>query len=363
PGGRMDTVRVKLDSRSYEIHVADDLLPRAGDLLRPLGLASRLALVTHPGLVEPYGRLVEESLRGAGHQVARCLVPPGEESKSLEQAGRLAREMVGAGLDRGSAVLGLGGGVVGDLAGFVAAILFRGVSFVNLPTTLLSQVDSSVGGKTGVNLPEGKNLLGAFHQPRLVLADVGTLRTLPEREFQSGLAEVVKHAMVADAELFHLLEARADEIRRREPAVLQRVVAQNCAIKAAVVEADEREGGRRAILNFGHTVGHALEAALAYGTVTHGEAVARGMVVAAELSVRRGLCPRQHADRLAALLRRFGLLTAPLPAFEALEKYVVSDKKRRAGVLQFVLTHGVGSASLAPLSGLDELQAALRAAA
>jgi 3-dehydroquinate synthase len=359
----METVRVELASRSYEIHVAGDLLPRTADLLGPLGLGPRLAMVTHPGLVEPYGKLVEQSLLRAGHQVTCCLVPPGEESKSLEQAGRLAREMVSAGLDRGSAVLALGGGVVGDLAGFVAAILFRGVAFVNLPTTLLSQVDSSVGGKTGVNLPEGKNLLGAFHQPRLVLADVGTLRTLPGREFQSGLAEVVKHAMIADAGLFVLLETQAERILRREPGVLQRVVAKNCAIKAAVVEADEREGGRRAILNFGHTVGHAIEAALAYGTVTHGEAVARGMVVAAEVSVRRGLCPRQDADRLVGLLRRFGLLTAPLPALEALEKYIVSDKKRRAGVLQFVLTHGVGGVSLAPLSGLDELQAALRAAA
>jgi 3-dehydroquinate synthase len=332
-------------------------------LVRPLALGPRLALVTHPALAELYAPPVQAALARAGHEVIVLEVPAGEPSKSLDQVALLAREMVHAGLDRASAVLALGGGVVGDLAGFVAAILFRGVSFVNLPTTLLSQVDSSVGGKTGVNLSEGKNLLGAFHQPRLVVADVGTLRTLPEREFQSGLAEVVKHAMIADAGLFDLLEARAGDMLRRDPHVLQGVVARNCAIKAAVVEADEREGGRRAILNFGHTVGHALEAALAYGTVTHGEAVARGMVVATELSVRRGLCPRQDADRLVALLQRFGLLTTAVPAFEALEKYILSDKKRRAGVLQFVLTRGVGSASLAPLSGLDELQAALRVAA
>jgi 3-dehydroquinate synthase len=271
--------------------------------------------------------------------------------------------MVRAGLDRGSAILALGGGVVGDLAGFVAAVLFRGVPFVNLPTTLLAQVDSSVGGKTGVNLPEGKNLIGVFHQPRLVVADVRTLGTLPDRDFRSGLAEVVKHAMIADGELFRFLETQADAIERREPGVLQAMVARNCAIKAGVVEADEREGGGRALLNFGHTVGHALEAALTYGTITHGEAVARGMLVATEVSVRRGLCPREDADRLAGLLARFGLLSAALPAFESLEKYIVTDKKRRDGVLQFVLTRGVGSASLAPLSGLEELQAALRAAA
>jgi 3-dehydroquinate synthase len=358
----MKTVRVELGPRGYDICVGARVLPRLGALLGPLRLAPRVALVTHPALDERYGATVEASLRGAGYEAARLLVPPGEPSKSLDQAGRLAREMVQAGLDRGSAVLALGGGVVGDLAGFVAATLFRGVAFVNLPTTLLAQVDSSVGGKTAVNLPEGKNLVGAFHQPRLVLADVATLATLPEREFRSGLAEVVKHAMIADPALFALLEERAEAIVAREPQTLQAVVADNCRIKAAIVAADEREAGQRAVLNFGHTVGHAIEAALAYGTVTHGEAVARGMAVAAELSVRRGLCPPEDARRLARLLARFGLLTAPLPDPDALQKFLLTDKKRRNGALQFVLTRGVGGATLAPLFGPEELQAALRAA-
>jgi 3-dehydroquinate synthase len=248
------------------------------------------------------------------------------------------------------------------LTGFVAATLYRGVPFLNLPTTLLAQVDSSVGGKTGVNLPEGKNLVGAFHQPSLVVADVLTLRTLSEREFRSGLAEVVKHGMIADATLFESLERLADRILARDPATLQDIVARSCAIKAKVVERDERESGLRAMLNFGHTVGHAIEAALGYGKVTHGEAVAHGMLVAAALSVRRGLCPEKDAARLQDLLDRFGLLGVALPPPESLETYMVSDKKARDGILQFVLTRGVGSVTFAPVLEWEELRRSLRAA-
>src|SRR3990172_5024478 len=309
----MDTIRVNLGNRSYDIHVGANLLPQVGDLIRPLTLSRHVGLVTHPDLATRYGPIVAESLRRGGHEVSLLTVPPGEESKSLEQAGRLCRELVGARLDRGSALCGLGGGVIGDLAGFVAATLYRGVPFINLPTTLLAQVDSSLGGKTGVNLPEGKNLVGAFHQPRLVVADVLTLRTLPEREFRSGLAEVVKHGMIADPELFGTLEERADRILARDPDFLRVIVTRSCAIKAKVVEADEQETGLRAMLNFGHTVGHALEAALGYGSITHGEAVAYGMLVAATLSVRRGLCPEGDVGGLRALLERFGLLGAPVP--------------------------------------------------
>ena len=355
----MDAVRVNLGSRSYDIHVGADLLRQVGDLSRSLKLGRHLGLVTHPELATVYGSVVVESLRRAGHEVSLLTVPPGEESKSLEEAGRLCREMVRARLDRGSALVGLGGGVIGDLAGFVAAILYRGISLINLPTTLLAQVDSGVGGKTGVNLPEGKNLVGAFHQPRLVVADVLTLRTLPEREFRSGLAEVVKHGMIADPELFGTLEERADRILARDPDTLRVIVTRSCAIKAKVVEADEQEAGLRAMLNFGHTVGHALEAALGYGSITHGEAVAYGMLVAAMLSVRRGLCPAGDAGRLRALLERFGLLGAAVPSPESLETYMVSDKKARDGVLQFVLTRGVGSVTFAPVFERGELRKAL----
>jgi 3-dehydroquinate synthase len=358
----MNTLHVNLKGRAYDIVVGPDLLRQTGDLIRPLGLGRRLGVVTHPVLAETHGyaQAVISSLREAGHDVSLVTVASGEESKSLDQVSRVSRELVRAGLDRGSAIFALGGGVVGDLAGFVAATLFRGIVFINLPTTLLSQVDSSVGGKTGVNLPEGKNLLGTFYQPRLVVADVLTLRTLPAREFRSGLAEVVKHAMIADPELFRLLEDCADRILEREPSTLQTIIARNCAIKAKVVEADEREAGMRAVLNFGHTVGHAVEAALGYGVVTHGEAVAYGMLVATNVSVRRGLCPPKDAERLETLLRRFALVPSNLPSLELLETYILRDKKMRDGVLQFVLTPGVGSVTLAPVSDRNDLREVLQ---
>lgn len=358
----MGTIRVNFGQRSYEVHVGSDLLRQVGDLVTPLNLGRHLGLVTHPALATDYGPGVVESLARAGHEVTLLTVPPGEESKSLDQAARLCRELVRARLDRGSALLGLGGGVIGDLAGFVAATLYRGIPFVNLPTTLLAQVDSSVGGKTGVNLPEGKNLVGAFHQPSMVVADVLTLKTLPEREFRSGLAEVVKHGMIADAGLFENLEREAHRILDRDPGILQEIVGRSCAIKARVVEADEREAGLRAMLNFGHTMGHAIEAALGYGAITHGEAVAHGMLVAAALSVKRGLCPEGDAIRLRGLLARFGLLGASLPSPESLETYMVSDKKARDGVLQFVLTRGVGSVTFAPVFDRQELREGLRGA-
>lgn len=356
----MDTIHVNLGNRGYDIHIGSDLLGQVGDLVQPLGLGRQLGLVTHPGLAESYGSVAAESLRRAGHEVSLLTVPPGEESKSLEEAVRLSRALVRARLDRGSVLVGLGGGVIGDLAGFVAATLYRGIPFINLPTTLLAQVDSSVGGKTGVNLPEGKNLVGAFHQPHLVVADVLTLRTLPEREFRSGLAEVVKHGMIADPVLFQRLEEQAEGILARDPGALQEIVRRSCAIKARVVEADEREAGPRAMLNFGHTVGHAVEAALGYGVITHGEAVAHGMLVAVALSVRRGLCPEPDAVRLRDLLTRFGLPGVPLPSPESLETYMLSDKKARNGVLQFVLTRGVGSVTFAPVFNQDELRLALQ---
>lgn len=358
----MQTLHVHLKGCAYDILVGSDLLARIGQWVRPLGLGRRLGLVTHPVLAETHGYapVVAAALREAGHEVCVATVPTGEESKSLDRAAQLARELVRAGLDRGSAILALGGGVIGDLAGFVAATLFRGIAFLNLPTTLLAQVDSSVGGKTGVNLPEGKNLVGTFYQPRLVVADVLALRTLPAREFRSGLAEVVKHAMIADAALFRLLEEDADRILARDPSTLEAIVGRNCAIKATVVEADEREVGMRAVLNFGHTVGHAVEAASGYGAVTHGEGVAYGMLVATTLSVRRGLCPPADADRLERLLCRFGLLPAAPVSPEVIEKYVLRDKKMRNGVLQFVLTPGVGSVTVAPLSDWQELRQALQ---
>jgi len=336
----MMVVRVNLANQPYDICVGQGILPQLGGLVESLQLGRRVGIVTHPALCEAHGYAasIVGSLSRVGHEVIVVTVPPGEESKSLAQAERLWRELARGGLDRASTILALGGGVVGDLAGFVAATLFRGIRFVTAPTTLLAQVDSSVGGKTGLNLPEGKNLVGAFHQPSLVVADVLTLKTLADREFRSGLAEVVKHAMIADAALFGVLEREAERVLGRDADVLEAIIAKNCAIKARVVEQDEREAGLRAVLNFGHTVGHAVEAALGYGVVTHGEAV---------------------AQRLEALLRRFGLITTNYPSPELLEKYILRDKKMRDGVLQFVLTLGVGSVSLAPVSDWTDLWEAL----
>ena len=356
----MDTVRVTLADRTYDIQVGPGLLGRLGEFLQPLRLGRRVGVLTHPELItHGYIKTATDALTQAGFEACVLTVPSGEATKSPAHAAELWGGFARAGLDRGSAIVAIGGGVIGDLAGFVAATLFRGIAFIPVPTTLLAQVDSSVGGKTGVNLPEGKNLVGAFWQPRLVVADVLALRTLSDREFHSGLAEVVKHAMIADAGLFGQLEREVDRVLAREPAVLQPIVARNCAIKAKVVQADEREAHVRAVLNFGHTVGHALEAGLGYGQVTHGEAVAFGMVVATALSVRRGLCPHADLLRLRRLLARLGCLPDRTLSPEVLENYVVRDKKMRDDVLQFVLTPGVGGVTLAPIFDRAELRNAL----
>ena len=337
-------------SADYPAYIGNGLLTERR--FWPETVTGRRFLVTDGAVGRRYAELLEP-------HSARIAIMPGEQSKTIAHAEIVWTELVRAGMTRADVVVALGGGVVGDLAGFVAATLFRGIRFVTAPTTLLAQVDSSVGGKTGLNLPEGKNLVGAFHQPSLVVADVLTLKTLADREFRSGLAEVVKHAMIADAALFGVLEREAERVLGRDADVLEAIIAKNCAIKARVVEQDEREAGLRAVLNFGHTVGHAVEAALGYGVVTHGEAVAYGMLAAAALSVRRGLCAQADAQRLEALLRRFDLITTNYPSPELLEKYILRDKKMRDGVLQFVLTLGVGSVSLAPVSDWTDLWEAL----
>jgi 3-dehydroquinate synthase len=268
---------------------------------------------------------------------------------------------VAAGLDRASAVVALGGGVVGDLAGFAAATYLRGIALVQCPTTLLAQVDSSVGGKVAINLPQGKNLVGAFYQPRIVLADTSVLATLAVREFRSGLAEVVKTAAIADPGLFELLEREAGRLAPDAADLLAGIVMRCCRIKAQVVTLDERELGLRAVLNFGHTLGHALEAAAGYGRLAHGEAVAIGMVAAARLSRNRGLCRDADVARLARLLARLGLpVRSPLPGDRVLP-YLAQDKKGRRGVPRFVLTGGIADVTLAAVDDLEEVRKALEA--
>ena len=316
------------------------------------GRSPSAVLITDANVAEHYLGPVAGSLRAAGLEAETVTLPPGEGSKTLDTAGRLYDRMLQAGLDRGSAVVGLGGGVVTDLAGFVAATYMRGIPWIAVPTSLLGQVDAGVGGKTGVDHPECKNLVGAFHQPAAVLADVGALATLPEEELRTGLAEVVKHAMIRDARLMGRLERDTDALLARDPAVCEAVVACNVRIKAEVVSADEREGGLRRILNYGHTIGHAVESlAMASGgrlagmPVTHGRAVALGMVAEASIAERRGRLSPQAAARQRDLLARFGLpvaLEAPLDADRCLG-IMRHDKKASAGRLRFVLPEAVGA--------------------
>ena len=340
-------VRVELGDRSYRILVGGGLLARAGALCRDAGLKGAALVVTDRHVAPLYAKPVRAALEGAGYRVAQAVVPAGEASKCGGRLFELYDRALDAGLDRKSFVVALGGGVVGDLAGYLAASYLRGIAFVQIPTSLLAMVDSSVGGKTGIDLPRGKNLVGAFHQPSLVLADTDTLATLPPREYAAGLAEVVKYGVIRDAALFRLLERRAAGVLACDRALMDRVIARCCAIKAEVVGADEREGGVRAILNFGHTLGHALENAAGYVGLLHGEAVAAGMAYAAWLSSRLCGLPAGDVARLAALLRAFGLpdsargLRATWPG---LVRAMALDKKASGRVPRFVLADRIGRA-------------------
>lgn len=343
-----EKITVNLGERAYEVIIGPRLLSRLGHFLSGRDFTSRALLVTNTTAGRLYAPLVEKSLAGAGFEVVRAEIPDGEEHKSLATAAELYDLAYGHELDRRSPVLALGGGVVGDLAGFVAATYLRGVPYVQLPTTLLAQVDSSVGGKVAVNHPRGKNIIGAFYQPRLVLADVGTLKTLPPREVRSGLAEVVKYGVIADPLFFAWLEENAERLLALEPEALVHAVATSVRIKAQVVEDDEREEGRRAVLNFGHTLGHALEAATGYTAWRHGEAVAVGMAAAARLAVCLGMLAEREASRLVDLLRRVGLPVG-LPGGISPEELLAlmrRDKKVLSGRLTFVLPVEIGKVEI-----------------
>ena len=294
------TVRVELAERAYDVRVGPGLLAQAGAAIAPLLTRPRVAVVADSTVAALHGAALRTSLAAAGVAAHVIEIPPGEGSKSFAELERVCDALLALELDRGELVVALGGGVVGDLAGFAAAVYKRGIDFVQLPTTLLAQVDSSVGGKTGIDTPRGKNLVGAFHQPRLVLADTDTLATLPDREMRAGFAEVLKHGLLADARYFAACEREGAAILAREPAALVRAVARSVEIKAQVVGEDEREAGRRALLNLGHTFGHALETEALHRTgtpsaVIHGEAVAVGCCQALRYSAAQGLCPPEDA--------------------------------------------------------------------
>ena len=342
----MQTVTVALGERSYPIHIGQGILTDVGALLSDQPFSKKAVVITQSPIRAIYGERVIRSLRAHGFEAEGFEVLDAEEAKSLAWLEKVYDCLIDLRLDRRSVVIALGGGVVGDLAGFAAATYMRGITFVQIPTTLLAQVDSSIGGKTAVNHPRGKNLIGAFYQPRLVLIDVQTLQTLPPRELRSGLAEVVKYGVIADPALFQRLEARALDILRGDADLLTQVIRDCCQIKADVVASDEQEGGLRAILNFGHTFGHAIEAVTGFTTYTHGEAVAIGMMWATELSRRLGMCEASLLDRLRSLLQTFGLPTALREAVPGLREALVMDKKAVGGRLRFILVEGLGKVSI-----------------
>jgi 3-dehydroquinate synthase len=345
----METVRVNLGPRSYEIVVTPGEPGGVGAFVRRAVPQAASTLIVTDERVVPHAEAVAASLRAAGFRTAVTALPAGEETKSQFWLGRVYDDLASIPADRRTPVVAVGGGVVGDLAGFAAATYNRGLPLVMVPTTLLAMVDSSVGGKTGINHPAGKNLIGAFHQPAGVWIDTRFLDTLPKREYVSGLAEVVKYGVILDAAFFDYVESNARGMLDREPAVVRTVVSRCCRLKADVVEKDEREEtGLRTVLNYGHTFAHAFETVAGYGTWLHGEAVAAGMVCACRLAERMGLVPPEVTVRQANLLQSLGLPTAPLPGWPIDELIAVMrrDKKAAAGKLRFVLPTRVGEVRL-----------------
>lgn len=347
-GDNVQRTRVELGDRSYDIVCGSGVLEGLGGAVAELRPGPKVALVTNDTVRGLYGEAVEKPLGDAGLSVLTVSIPDGEEYKSLLWAEKILTEMLSAGLDRGSVVVALGGGVVGDIAGFAASLYMRGIRFVQVPTTLLSQVDSSVGGKTGVNHPLGKNMIGTFWQPSLVWIDVDTLMTLPERELLAGAAEVIKYGVIWDPAFFDFLCEGREELLSLDAGTLTSVIMRSCQIKAEVVSLDEREAGLRSVLNYGHTIGHAIEAVAGYGELHHGEAVAIGMNAEARLAESLGILAAEDAGRIRALIEAYGLPVElpPEAGAEALLKAMEIDKKALSGKLRFTLPERVGSCRL-----------------
>jgi 3-dehydroquinate synthase len=352
----LETVKVGLGDRSYDILLGQNIIAEAGRACNDLRAGNKVAVVTNYVVGALYLEQVKEALSEAGFCVYTIEIPDGEEYKSLNTLKSIYDQLIEFGFDRNSLLLALGGGVVGDITGFAAATYLRGIPFVQVPTTLLGQVDSSVGGKTGVNHEKGKNLIGAFYQPGLVLIDTATLDTLPEREYLSGLAEVVKYGVVLDGAFFSFLAENVDKLLSRDKSCLQRAIKRSCEIKASIVNKDEKETGVRAVLNYGHTVGHAVEALTCYKKYTHGEAVAIGMAQAAKYSEAMGFCNRSETERILALLEYLHLPVA-LPEFSSSDyiEAIFHDKKMRDGGLHFVFNKGLGDFQISRVDDLFPL--------
>jgi 3-dehydroquinate synthase len=362
-----ETIRVGLGLRSYDIHVGSGSLARAGELLKPFAHGT-VPIVTDRHVAALHLEAVVQSLRAAGLNTSQHVLEPGEQSKSFAGLERLSSELLKVGVDRGGLIVALGGGVIGDLTGFAAGVLKRGIAFAQIPTTLLAQVDSSVGGKTAINTPEGKNLVGLFHQPRIVIADIAALATLPRRELLAGYAEVAKYGALGDAQFFGWLEGNGATALRGDANALEHAVAHSCKMKADIVARDERETGERALLNLGHTFGHALEAATGYSQrLLHGEGVAVGMALAFRLSARLGLCRPSDAERIERHLRSVGLpadigaIAGPRPSPETLLAHMAHDKKVANGKLTFILARGIGQAFVISDVAMADVHAILSA--
>jgi 3-dehydroquinate synthase len=359
-------VAVALGERSYDIVIGESLIGRAGGLIAPVAQSRRAIVVSDSHVAPLHLSGLRQSLEQAGFAVGEAIVPAGESSKDYAEFGRLLDAILGQRPDRGTLLVALGGGVVGDLTGFAAASLLRGLDFVQIPTSLLAQVDSSVGGKTAINSRYGKNLIGAFHQPRLVLADIDLLATLPAREMRAGYAEVVKYGLIDEPEFFAWLESNGPALLAGDKALRKEAVAISCRAKARIVAEDERETGARALLNLGHTFGHALEAETGYSSeLLHGEGIAIGMGLAFDLSVALGLCPAADRDRVHAHFKATDLPTSPRAIGQRrwdtarLIEHMMHDKKTRDGKLTFILTRGIGRAFIAKDTPIEPVRAAL----
>lgn len=357
----MRTVNVALADRAYPIRIGTGLLDKA-DLILPYLKTSRVALVTNDVVAPLHMAKLADALRAAGVLITEIILPDGEAHKDWNTLNLIFDGLLGARCERSTTVIALGGGVVGDMAGFAAACYQRGIPFIQVPTTLLSQVDSSVGGKTAINHPLGKNMIGAFYQPRLVLADAATLQTLPDREIRAGLAEVIKYGLIRDLPFLEWIETNLEALLARDPQALIHAVERCCINKAEVVAADETEQGERALLNLGHTFGHAIETGLGFGVWLHGEAVAAGAVMAAELSARLGMLDQAAVARVRTIHERAGLPVKG-PALGA-KKYVelmLHDKKVQDGRLRLILLQSVGRATIHDQAPMDEIEAAISA--
>lgn len=354
----MIRVPVMTPSRSYEVLIGSGLLSRAGETLGGLLGNRRAFVVTVPPVRRRWANVLVKSLKNAGIETGILEMQDGEPAKRLSTLEKLAEKLIAQGADRGITLIALGGGVVGDITGFLASIYMRGVDVIQVPTTVLAQVDAAIGGKTGVNLVSGKNLLGTFHQPRAVLVDPTVLETLPAREYRAGLYESLKCGIIGDAALFQVFEDRHKELLKRDPAVVERVIADSVRLKASVVSADEREGGLRQVLNLGHTIGHALEAATKYKVLLHGEAVAWGMVAATYLALSTGKLDSVTAGRIMNAVLGFGELPRMNVKAANILKLLRSDKKTRQGVVHFILPREIGKVEITS----DVPETAVRAA-